>query len=147
MSLVTKTLESFYAMGDEGKKTNSMIKEIHQASQEQMQGIQQIATAVGSMDKVTQATAASAEESASAAEELNAQAQQMKSFVGELVAVIGGVNGRAGAPAGRSLNRRPADLLRKRTIAPVNRPKAGPATKGVRPDRLIPLEEKDFQDF
>ncbi|MFA5182560.1 MAG: methyl-accepting chemotaxis protein [Syntrophales bacterium] len=147
MSLVNKTLQSFYAMGDEGKKTNSMIKEIHQAAQEQMQGIQQIATAVGSMDKVTQSTAASAEESASAAEELNAQAQQMKAFVGDLIAVIGGVNGQTGAVVRSAPHKHPGNLLQKRTIAPVSRPIAGKGAKEVRPDQLIPLEEKDFQDF
>jgi len=147
MSHVKKTLESFYAMGEEGKKTNSMIKEIHQASQEQMQGIQQIASAVGSMDKVTQGTAASAEESASAAEELNAQAQQMKGFVGDLIAVIGGSNGDIGGIIGVAQQRRPNNLLQRKTIAPGRRPAAIAGAKGVRPDQLIPLEEKDFQDF
>jgi methyl-accepting chemotaxis protein len=147
MSLVNKTLESFYAMGDEGKKTNSMIKEIHQASQEQMQGIQQIATAVNSMDKVTQATAANAEESASAADGLKTQAQQMKSFVGELIAVIGSGNGSSTAMAEALPYQRSSNLDQKKTIAPGKRPAAVTGVKGVRPDHLIPLEEKDFQDF
>ena len=42
------------------------------------------------MDKVTQSTAANAEESAAAAEELNAQAEQMKAYVDDLVTVVGG---------------------------------------------------------
>jgi len=41
-------------------------------------GIDQINKAVAEMDKVTQQTAANAEESASASEEMNAQAEQMK---------------------------------------------------------------------
>lgn len=147
MSHVKNTLESFHAMGDEGKNTNSMIKEIHQASQEQMQGIQQIATAVGNMDKVTQATAASAEESASAAEELNAQAQQMKAFVGELIAVIGSSNGNTIAVTGALPYQRSSNPDKKKIIAPGRRPAAATGAKGVRPDQLIPLEEKDFQDF
>ena len=44
-------------------------------------GISQVNTAVAEMDKVTQSTAANAEESAAAAAELNAQAEQMKVFV------------------------------------------------------------------
>lgn len=136
ISLVKKTLESFYAMGDEGKKTNSMITEIHHASQEQMQGIQQIAMAVNSMDKVTQATGASAEESASAAEELNAQAQQMSAFVSELIAVIGGSNGNTTAATKALPYQRINRPVQQKTIA-----------QGRRADQLIPLEEKDFQDF
>jgi len=41
------------------------------------------------MDKGTQQTAATAEESASAAEEMNAQAQQMRMYVEELATVVG----------------------------------------------------------
>ena len=89
-TLVAKTLEDFYLMGDEGKKTNELIKEIDSAMKQQAQGIQQINQAVSEMDKVTQRTAASAEESASTAEELNAQAHQMKSYVGELQEVVRG---------------------------------------------------------
>ena len=146
MSHVKNTLTSFYAMGDEGKKTNEMIKEIHQASQEQMQGIQQIASAVGSMDKVTQGTAASAEESASAAEELNAQAQQMKAFVGDLIAVIGGGSGNVDVPTRAVQYQLPNNPAQKRSIAP-ERKRVVTGAKGVRPDQLIPLEDKDFQDF
>jgi hypothetical protein len=42
------------------------------------------------MDKVTQSTAATAEETAAAAEELNSQASTMKSSVNELSQLIGG---------------------------------------------------------
>ncbi len=60
---------------------------------EQTQGIAQINTAVGQMDKVTQSNAANAEESAAAAEELNAQAEAMKAAVNELLELVGGSNG------------------------------------------------------
>ncbi len=42
------------------------------------------------MDKVTQQTAANAEESASASEEMNAQAEQMKQTAHTLMDIIGG---------------------------------------------------------
>ncbi len=61
-----------------------MVDEIATASEEQAQGINQVNTAVAEMDKVTQSTAASAEESAAASEELNAQAEQMKMLVIDL---------------------------------------------------------------
>lgn len=88
--MVAKTLQDFYLMGEEGKKTNELIKAIDSAMKEQAQGIEQINTAVAEMDKVTQRTAASAEESAGTAEELNAQASQMKEHVEGLQAVVGG---------------------------------------------------------
>ncbi|MDD5168503.1 MAG: methyl-accepting chemotaxis protein, partial [Syntrophales bacterium] len=57
IALVAKTLEDFYIMGDEGKKTNELIKEIDSAMKEQVQGIEQINRAASEMDKVTQQTA------------------------------------------------------------------------------------------
>ncbi len=70
------------------EKVARLVAEIASASQEQAQGITQVNTAVGQMDKVTQANAASAEESASAAEELNAQAHAMKDAVNELLRLV-----------------------------------------------------------
>ncbi len=71
-------------------KTTDLVGEIAAASQEQSQGIDQVNTAVSQMDKVTQANAANAEESASASEELSAQAEQMSGIVNELSALVGG---------------------------------------------------------
>lgn len=93
--LVAKTLENFYTMGDEGKRTNELIKEIDSAIKEQSQGIEQINRAVSEMDKVTQQTASSAEESASTSEELNTQAKQMKAHVAYLLELVNGANNAA----------------------------------------------------
>jgi methyl-accepting chemotaxis protein len=60
------------------------------ASREQSQGIEQVNSAVSQMDKVTQTTAASAEESASAAEALNTQAVNLKHAVNGLLILIEG---------------------------------------------------------
>jgi len=84
---VAKVLEEI--VGGIGK-TSELVSEIAAASAEQAQGIDQVNTAVTQMDKVTQANAANAEESASASEELSAQAEQMNEVVNELVAMIGG---------------------------------------------------------
>ena len=56
-------------------------------------GIEQVNTAMGEMDKVTQQNAANAEESAAAAEELSAQSDTMQGFVGQLVGLVGSRNG------------------------------------------------------
>ena len=71
------------------RQVDELAAEVASASREQTQGITQINTAVGQMDKVTQSNAASAEESAAAAEELNAQAECMKQVVGKLMQLIG----------------------------------------------------------
>jgi methyl-accepting chemotaxis protein len=72
------------------RQVDELVTEVANASAEQTQGITQINTAVGQMDKVTQSNAATAEESAAAAEELNAQAEVMKQSVAELLKLVGG---------------------------------------------------------
>jgi methyl-accepting chemotaxis protein len=71
-------------------KTGNLIGEIAAASSEQAQGIDQVNTAVGQMDKVTQSNAANAEESASASEELSAQAETMNGVVNDLIGLVNG---------------------------------------------------------
>ena len=61
------------------------------------QGIDQVAQAIAQMEKVTQTTAATAEESAAASEELNAQAETAMAVVRRLEKLVGGHL--AGAPA------------------------------------------------
>ncbi len=55
------------------RQVDELVAEVAGASGEQTQGITQINTAVGQRDKVTQANAASAEESAAGAPALNDQ--------------------------------------------------------------------------
>ena len=78
------------------RQMDELAAEVATASKEQSQGTAQVNTAVGQMDKVTQTTAANAEECASAAEELNAQAQTMQAVVRELMQLVGRKS--AGAP-------------------------------------------------
>jgi hypothetical protein len=88
--------------GNNGK-VNDLVGEIAAASNEQSQGIDQINTAVGQMDQITQSNAANAEESASASEELSAQAEALSGMVVQLQSMVGGSNGNT-AQSGRSLN-------------------------------------------
>jgi chromosome segregation ATPase len=71
------------------RQVNQLVTEVSAASKEQTQGIDQVNTAVGQMDRVTQSNAASAEETASASEELNAQALSLKDAVAQLLALAG----------------------------------------------------------
>jgi methyl-accepting chemotaxis protein len=74
---------------EKATRVDGLIGEIASASKEQSQGIGQINTAVTEMDKVTQSSAASSEETASAAEELNAQARSLEESVQQLLALAG----------------------------------------------------------
>jgi hypothetical protein len=69
---------------------DELVAEVATASKEQTQGIDQLNTAIGQIDKVTQSNAANAEESASAAEEMSAQTEALKEAVGELLALVNG---------------------------------------------------------
>ena len=94
-SLVGETGGAFTEVSASTSKVGELIAEIAAASQEQSQGIDQIGRAIAEMDKVTQSTAATAEESAAASEEMNAQAEQMKGISRTLVDIIGGARGAA----------------------------------------------------
>jgi len=89
---VAETLSEIVA---KARQVDELAAEVAGASREQTQGIMQINTAVGQMDKVTQGNAANAEESAAAAEELNAQAESMKQSVAELLQLVGGAESRS----------------------------------------------------
>ena len=72
------------------RQVDELAAEVASSSLEQTRSIQQLNQAVGQMDKVTQSTAANAEESAGAAEELTAQAASLQEAVEELLALVDG---------------------------------------------------------
>src|SRR3546814_7475545 len=61
---------------------SDIVAEIAAASREQATGLDQINTAVGSMDEMTQRNAALVEETTAAAQLLNGQAQELAQLVG-----------------------------------------------------------------
>ncbi|MBX3747857.1 MAG: nitrate- and nitrite sensing domain-containing protein [Verrucomicrobiae bacterium] len=102
----SKVADGFQEIVRKARQVDELIGQIAGASQEQNQGIAQVSTAVSQMDRVTQANAASAEESASAAEELSAQAETLRQAVTELNRLVG-IHG-GGAPAGTSEPKAPS---------------------------------------
>ena len=112
------------------------------ASQQQAQGVRQVTTAIQEMEKVTQTTAATAEESAAASEELNAQAEVTMQLVEGLEMLVGG-NDVSGNVAMHTRNRaaRPAPNVVK--MAPAPKPRKGPAT----PEDVIPLDDEELNKF
>ena len=76
---------------DNVSQVADLINGISAASNEQAQGVDQINSAVATMDKVTQQNAAGAEQAAAAAEELTGMANSMRDqFVAELVRIVEG---------------------------------------------------------
>jgi methyl-accepting chemotaxis protein len=156
--MTNATQEAFKENAAISKKIAQLVDEIATASEEQSHGITQVNTAVAEMDKVTQSTAANAEESAAASEELNAQAEQMKVFVEDLVKVVGGSgNGHGGVSGshggnGRGVRHEPVGtrktLALPQKIAVTSSAIRGKAFKKVAtPEQVIPLNEGAFKDF
>jgi methyl-accepting chemotaxis protein/methyl-accepting chemotaxis protein-1 (serine sensor receptor) len=70
-------------------KVKALIDEVDLGGREQAKGIDQIGHAISLMEKVTQSTAASAEQGAAAAAELDQQADQLKGIVAQLTLMVG----------------------------------------------------------
>jgi len=117
-----KVSESLNEIVTKARQLDELVAEVAGASNEQTQGITQINTAVGEMDKVTQSNAANAEESAAAAQELSAQAVVMKESVASLLQLVGGhrqnVEIRSGPDQAFGRRTRPSSPAAKRP--PVN---------------------------
>jgi methyl-accepting chemotaxis protein len=114
--------ESFTHITGSSTEVAELINQITKASDEQAQGVEQINTAISQMEKVVQANASGAEESAAAAEELTAQSEAVKGMVNQLVTLVRGAKkyeqesrptatGRSAKPAPRksTTNTLPAD--------------------------------------
>jgi methyl-accepting chemotaxis protein len=69
---------------EKARQLDTFIAEIANASDQQDQGLTQVTSAISQMDKVTQANASNAEETAAAAEELSAQASSLRDTVQHL---------------------------------------------------------------
>jgi len=153
--LTQQTQEAFKENIDISTKVGQLVEEIAAASNEQAQGIGQIGKAVAEMDKVVQQNAANAEESASASEEMSAQAQQMNGSVVKLVRLVNGSN------AGYDSQHADRELKRSSKARPARRNhgvetgkallagKPGIDAKGIHvpPDRIIPMDKDEFDDF
>jgi methyl-accepting chemotaxis protein len=154
-SQVSKTLNDIVTRV---RQLDELVDGVANASREQTQGIAQINTAVGQMDKVTQGNAANAEESAAAAEELNAQALVMKQSVGEMLQLVGGRShesdtAKPAAPALRKKLNQPAASITK-SSSPANGKANGNGHKHSGPELAtagtsrgdIPMDG-DFKNF
>jgi len=128
-----------------------VVNEIAVASKEQAEGINQVTHAVSQMDQVTQQNAAGAEESAAAAEELSSQADTLKGMVGELQQVVGGANAVTSSVQPHKMLKhagQPKVALAHKAAAPKPAQKSDKGPKILKPEDVIPLDDKDgFKDF
>jgi methyl-accepting chemotaxis protein len=153
--LTKNTQESFRENIIIAGKISQLIDEIATASQEQANGIAQVSIALNEMNGVTQQTAANAEESASASEELNAQAEQMKVFVSDLSAVVAGSLSEQSIAQSEFADHKQMAYgnqtkrkAQKAIAAPQKRERGTfSRSKGVDPEKIIPMTEGKFQDF
>ncbi len=88
--LSVAAVQRFQDIAQRAHRVDNLVSGIATASQEQSDGIGQINVTVAQMDKVTQANAAGAEESASAASQLNSQAVALHGAVGKLQQLVEG---------------------------------------------------------
>ncbi len=102
VQLTDKVATRLQEIVTKAKQVDELVAEVATASKEQTQGIDQLNTAIGQIDQVTQSNAANAEESASAAEEMNAQTEALKESVGELLALVHGTASAATTTAART---------------------------------------------
>lgn len=135
------------------RQVDELVAEFAGASREQNEGITQLNIAVSRMDKVTQANAASAEESAAAAEELNTQAENMKHSVTELQQLVGGhhhgIANRTG-PARRPASEVPIPKSGGKSAPPSRsngHARVAPAATGGSDRRGEIPRDGDFTDF
>jgi len=120
----------------------SLVGEVATASQDQDRGVNEISTAVEQMDNLTQANAATAEESASASVKLHSQAGEVQKVVDSLQQIIRGASvsryGSTRLPAAATVSN--PQPLRQPMPAVTAAPKAG--SHAV--DQVIPLESDEL---
>ena len=134
-----------------------LMSSVRDGSEEQSRNIDQISAAVAQMQKVTQNTAASAEQGAAASEQMTGHAQSMRHSVSELQLLVAGDAG-TGVSSPRVSER--AAVAKKAPAMPkagVKRPPAEHRPAEKKPEfagagakmneRAFPLDDSDFSDF
>lgn len=143
---VDQVVTAISAIREESVKIKTLVEEVNQSSGEQARGIEQISRAIAEMERVTQKTAAGAEQSAAAAQQLNGHAAGLTQLVGRLNAIAGiDFAGARPAPAYAAQAHKPAPKTRKPD--PLGVRSETPVVAAARIDRdEFPLEG-DFREF
>jgi len=126
------------------RQLDALVAEIATASNEQSQGISQVTSAVSQMDKVTQANAGSAEETAAAAHVLNEQSRSLALAVQELKLLTG--IGMTASVTGSDSSRKTPAPPPKRTAVVAAPSVARPATPPKASHSSAQAEDAHFLD-
>jgi methyl-accepting chemotaxis protein len=121
---------------DSVTRMRGIVEEVREASRQQSQGIDQVSQAIAQMEKVTQSTAATAEEGAAASEELYAQAEASMMVVRRLETLVGGVP----ASNGASIDSAPAKGVRS-IVSMRQRPAPRPMPPASAAEEFLPLAD------
>jgi len=84
---------SIHAITESASKVKMLVDEVSEASKQQMQGINQVSTAVMQVSKVTQAAAGTAEKTAAGAKELSTRSECVLGLVNQLQTMVDGDSG------------------------------------------------------
>jgi methyl-accepting chemotaxis protein len=128
--LVTQAGESLTEIVSAVKKVTDIVSEIAAASREQATGLEQVNTAVGTMDEMTQRNGALVEETSASAQSLSQQASQLA----QLVSFFRTGNAAQPVAAARTVTQAPATPaagvtpLRAAADKPAHKPAVKPAT-------------------
>ncbi|MBF0121478.1 MAG: chemotaxis protein [Desulfobacterales bacterium] len=163
--LVKKTDHAFAEVAENVKRVGELVGEIAVASYEQAEGIEQVNRSVSEMDKITQQNAASAEESATASQQMKIQSEHLNTFIEELIHLVGG-NVRCKKEEDIEVEEdddeyedfyvKNKKIISKAKEQPVNKnrpscqkkqPLIGTGSKEVKPEKVIPFDDDDFEDF
>jgi methyl-accepting chemotaxis protein/methyl-accepting chemotaxis protein-1 (serine sensor receptor) len=87
---VDSVAEGVSSIAEQVTKAKALMDEVYVGSQEQVRGIGEMAQALSQMERVTQSSAAGAEEGAAAAAELNNQSEAVVRVINDLSAMVGG---------------------------------------------------------
>jgi methyl-accepting chemotaxis protein len=155
---LSQVVSAIEGIAKQATGVKELMTNVKDASQEQSRHIDQISAAVAQMQKVTQNTAASAEQGAAASEEMTGHAQSMLGSVSELQLLVAGEAGsaapqrhrvRASIPA--VWNNAVAALPTTKRSAAEQRPterRPEMATASARAsERAFPLDDSEFSGF
>jgi len=92
VSLANETAEAIGKITEVSNKIAVIVNEITTAAEEQARGVQQVNSAIGNMDQITQINASGSEELAASSEELNSQAMVMNDLMRDLETIVAGAN-------------------------------------------------------
>jgi methyl-accepting chemotaxis protein/methyl-accepting chemotaxis protein-1 (serine sensor receptor) len=103
---VAQVSDAVNAVSANATRIKTLIEGVRAASREQIEGIDQVTHAVTEMERVTQSTAASAEQNAAVGEQLSAHAESAMAAVARLSAIVEGGTAGTSRPVAKPAERK-----------------------------------------